>query len=224
MLLPRVLIIVFSIVFVTACKVRIVVPEGGSVSSDSGAFSCSSGKSCNISVVDLFFDETFRAVPASGYEFSKWKKRDRGFCGNKSEPCRLYTSGFAEYDNLIAFLESDAVFYLQPVFNKAGVTSCSVYAGNTPYCADGRWPTCTVTRKQAFQVTNGMTYDQVVELFGCDGSLASLSSDEYLGVHAAVYQWGDGINITIIVGFGVDEEGGYYGPSPVVGSLSVAGG
>jgi hypothetical protein len=123
--------VALAILMVASCKIRIVVPEGGSVTTSSGAYTCAAGKTCNIDVVDLFFDETFNAVPANGYEFSSWKKRAQGFCGGKSGPCRLYTSGFEGNEALMHFLENDEVFYLQPVFELTNVSMpAHLYAVN----------------------------------------------------------------------------------------------
>jgi ELWxxDGT repeat protein len=98
------------------CKVEITVPIGGNVITESGVYECSSGKKCTIDVYDIFFDETFVAVPDQGFSFAGWKKKDKGFCGGKDLPCHLFTTGFFEYDILMAILESDTKFYLTPVF------------------------------------------------------------------------------------------------------------
>ena len=180
----RIISLLLLCALVSSCKVRIVVPEGGSVKSSSGAYNCASGKTCNIDVVDIFFDETFTAVPASGYTFKSWKKRRKGFCGGKSKPCHLYTSGFAGNNPLMAFLESKEVFYLQPRFEKTSSSSCSLYAGNSGYCAEGTFPTCEPPRNQMLQILNGMTYEEVVKIAGCHPSLSALGSG------AAVYVWG----------------------------------
>jgi hypothetical protein len=122
--------IAVAALMITSCKIRIVVPEGGSVESQSGAYSCAAGKSCDIDVLDFFFDQTFVARPASGYEFKYWKKADRRFCGNTTAPCRVYTAGLNANRDLAtvmqSFFESDEVFYLQPVFEqKAIATGCT---------------------------------------------------------------------------------------------------
>ncbi|KAA1194086.1 hypothetical protein F0M18_01180 [Pseudohalioglobus sediminis] len=103
---------------VCACKVEIIVPEGGRVLTESGAYNCSEGKTCTIDVVDIFFDEVFQALPEEGYLFEGWKKRDNGFCGGKDEACSLSTKDFAGNDLLLAILESDETFFLQPVFSR----------------------------------------------------------------------------------------------------------
>lgn len=99
------------------CKIQIEVPEGGHVVTESGNYRCTAGNTCSIDVVDLFFDETFDGVATAGFQFTGWKKRDRGFCGGSDEPCRLFTSGFEGNEALMGFLErQDEVFFLEPQF------------------------------------------------------------------------------------------------------------
>ena len=114
--LLRLIIVASTVLTLASCKLRLVVPEGGSVETNSMAFSCASGKICTIDVVDIFFDETFVATAADGHQFTQWRKRDRGFCGGNSHPCHLFTSVFEGYDILMSVLESDEILYLEPVF------------------------------------------------------------------------------------------------------------
>lgn len=100
----------------TGCKIRIDVPSGGSISTQSGSLQCNAGQTCDVDVNDLFFDETFVATPAAGFRFRHWETRHRSFCGGNVQPCRLFTSGFAGNNTLLSFLESDEVFFLTPVF------------------------------------------------------------------------------------------------------------
>lgn len=109
-------IFICAVLFLTACKIEIVVPENGRVSTASGAYDCEPGETCTIDVVDLFFDETFVAEPAEGFAFQGWKKANKHFCGGSKQECRLLTSGFEGQDALLGILESDRVFSLIPVF------------------------------------------------------------------------------------------------------------
>jgi hypothetical protein len=88
---------------IAGCKLQTIMQPGGHVISESGNFS------------DVFFDETFRAVPDPGYTFVGWRQRLRGFCGDRNAPCRLTTTGFTNTD-LMSMLDTDTVFYLQPIF------------------------------------------------------------------------------------------------------------
>ena len=103
------------------CKLVIDVPEGGSVTTESGDYSCNEANSCDVNIVDFSFDQTFKAVPAEGYEFKGWKKKGRAFCAGSSSPCDISTIGLDENGELrevmLRFLESDdEEFYLEPVF------------------------------------------------------------------------------------------------------------
>lgn len=102
MTLKRLLLVALAI-SATACKVHITVPEGGKVVDANGATVCEAGQTCEIQVVDIFFDEEFTAMPADGFRFVHWDKVHRGFCGRKEEPCHLYTSAFEGQDALMAF-------------------------------------------------------------------------------------------------------------------------
>ncbi len=114
-----------AMVTLAACKIQVTVPEGGKVVTETENFSCASGNTCEISVVDVFFDETFVAVPEDGYTFRQWRKRDRGLCGGSDQPCRLFTAGFTGNDALLAFLRTDEVFYLAPVFETTDLSPIS---------------------------------------------------------------------------------------------------
>lgn len=111
------IVITLSTFLLGGCKIRIEVPEGGRVTTESGNYTCESGLVCEIDVVDLFFDETFSGDPASGYRFDSWLRRQRGLCGGSDEACRLFTSGFEGNDILMSFLNRpEEVFFLVPQF------------------------------------------------------------------------------------------------------------
>lgn len=112
----RLLFFVMMAAFLTACKIQIKVPTGGSVTNAGSTFVCGSGKTCSVDVIDLFFDETYSAKAESGFRFKNWKKKDRGLCGGANKPCHLFTSGFEGNSALMGFLERDEVFFLEPVF------------------------------------------------------------------------------------------------------------
>ena len=121
MTVTRWIVIAITALMIVSCRLKIIVPEGGNVTTASGAYNCNAGKTCKIDVVDLFFDETFIAEPSKGYKFKswkKWRKKRRGFCGGSSKPCRLHTPPFEGFPELMSFLESDEVFYLKPVFER----------------------------------------------------------------------------------------------------------
>jgi N-acetylneuraminic acid mutarotase len=110
--------IVAVLVVISACKIQISVPKDGKVQSESGSFSCGSNQDCEIEVNDVFFDQTFVAIPNNGYEFEGWKREAFYLCGGSTEPCHVYTSFFEGNDVLMGILESDDVWNLEPRFKK----------------------------------------------------------------------------------------------------------
>ena len=113
----RFVCLIFTAVLLSSCKIQITVPEGGRVESISGAYICESGDTCTIEVVDSFFDETFNAQPVPGFKFVAWRQKIAAFCGSSKRPCPLATTLFPGTP-LMSTLESDHVFYLEPVFGR----------------------------------------------------------------------------------------------------------
>jgi hypothetical protein len=129
---------------VIGCKLRITVPQGGHVTTESGGYDCAEGDVCTIDVVDIFFDEKFTAVPKSCYGFKSWVQYDSvfSFCGNSNGACLLNTKLFGSFEALMAILESDQMFFLQPEFEAE--TGCleeaveSTFAGDDSFRQDLR--------------------------------------------------------------------------------------
>ena len=111
----RWLMIVTVSALLAACRLEIVVPEGGKVTTVSGNYECLSGERCVIEVVDALFDETFIGVPDQGYSF-RWQRAPGAFCGGKQTDCRLSTVLFADNNALLGLLETDLVLFLKPKF------------------------------------------------------------------------------------------------------------
>jgi hypothetical protein len=111
-------LLLFAVGILSGCKLVVVVPEGGKVVTESGAYTCSSGKSCKIPVVDFFFKENFIAMPDEDYIFYHWGKATKHLCGKGTGSCELSTELFEEFPALVALLESDKEFYIRPIFLK----------------------------------------------------------------------------------------------------------
>ncbi|GAB5451860.1 MAG: hypothetical protein Hals2KO_21880 [Halioglobus sp.] len=111
------LLIAVALLALQGCKLDVKVPQGGKVVSADGSFVCEANETCSIDVVDLFFDQTFKAVPEHGYVFSGWRTKDGYLCGGESGPCALSTAGFEGNPELQAMLESEETFFLQPRFS-----------------------------------------------------------------------------------------------------------
>lgn len=116
----------------SACKVQIEVPEGGSITTSSGSINCAAGNVCSFDVTDVNFDEQFIAVPEEGFVFSGWSTKHRSFCGGKVDTCHLATSGFSGNQALINFLsKDDEVFYLAPTFKRTSTGFNSLFIGHS---------------------------------------------------------------------------------------------
>ena len=108
------------LLLVTGCRVVVVGGEGGVVSVASGSI-CTLANSCQIEVSDTDYDESFTAIADPGFEFSHWKNGPNGLFGDTREATvNLSTASFSGVQELLFFLNSDDVFYLEPVFVPEG--------------------------------------------------------------------------------------------------------
>jgi len=98
-----------------ACKIVIIVPEHGRVTSVNGE-ECLSGQTCVIEVTTTDYEDTFSGVPNPGYVFKRWTFKEGYFCGNRTTSCRLFTTAFVGIQPLLGILASDDDFFLEPVF------------------------------------------------------------------------------------------------------------
>ena len=109
---------VIVLLVLTGCRIEMRTPDTGAIATESGAHTCDTGTTCTLDVNDTHFNETFLPQAGDGYQFIGWKKKPRGLCGGKLEPCILSTENFGGNDVLIAILASDETFYLEPEFLK----------------------------------------------------------------------------------------------------------
>ena len=115
-LIIRAAVIAGLFVVLSACRIDITTPAGGAVTTESGEINCPALRTCSVEVSDTNFNETFIAVPAKGYQFIGWKKGFARLCGGSLQPCHIETAWFSDYENMMDFLESDEIMYLQPDF------------------------------------------------------------------------------------------------------------
>ncbi|MEM8942716.1 MAG: YHYH protein [Pseudomonadota bacterium] len=213
------------------CKIQVVAPQGASVVTRSGNYSCSAGNTCFIEVSNLLFDETFEVVPSDGYTFLSWRLRERGLCGGSADPCSLNTSGFADQEVLLAFLDSDEIFYLEAVVDNGTpwITNSESRAENIFENSSSLGvveDVQSVTSQDGFTVvaTNGIpNYDVVVD----DEILAALNSrplsarDFSAGVSTVaandIVQFGQDIGYASQTSGNCADTGGggYWPPGPV---------
>ncbi|MFV8817025.1 hypothetical protein [Haliea sp. E17] len=106
----------------SACKIVIHTPEYGYVDSVSGDYLCEAGNECTIDVSDTNFSEIFIAHSIDDErQFSHWRHKYPGetdiyLCGARNPQCLLATTRFDQFALLLAFLDSDKEFVIEPVF------------------------------------------------------------------------------------------------------------
>lgn len=110
-------------VLIAGCKLNLVVPTGGDVTSASGTRHCAGGTVCEFIIANSTFNESFTAVPRPGYVFSKWAD---GFqCGNSTNPvCTINNTGYVMGSNAAvdSYIQSGAYFYAMPLFSFVGIS------------------------------------------------------------------------------------------------------
>jgi hypothetical protein len=122
---------------IAGCKLTVHSPRSGHVVTESGTFNCPAGQTCSLDITDIFFDETFVAVSDfADYKFVGWRARNAYFCGGSLKPCRLFTAGFEGNDDLLALLESDWEFFLEPVFERSDVARLEYRESSLPKVED----------------------------------------------------------------------------------------
>ena len=156
------LLAVGATVFLAACKIEVTVQEGGIVSSED--YVINAGQTVVIDVSDLFFEQTFTAQAAPGYEFSSWLRAPRHFCGNTSAPCELRTGADFASGPLASILASDQIFFLTPTFVCVDDAVCGA-SGTTDIAGrvggDDVFPNATVTA-----TVNGVAVNAVADSLG----------------------------------------------------------
>jgi len=104
--------------FTVACKLAVIVVEGGEVQS-TGSGTCVAGVVCIVEVTDTSFSETFRAVPGASWYFHKWNSGNRFLCGGSADPeCLMSFEGAENSAPITELVASSEVFFLMPVFKQ----------------------------------------------------------------------------------------------------------
>jgi len=123
--------------FMTACKLAVIVVEGGEVQSVASGI-CTEGAICIHQVGDTSYAETFTAIPNPGWVFKKWNSGNGFFCGDSTEPECVISAQIAEGNELIEYIiASDTTFYTMPIFVPSPpITDTVTFNGNVWAQAD----------------------------------------------------------------------------------------
>jgi hypothetical protein len=112
----KLLVILSTFLVLQACKLAVIVVEGGEVQSI-GSGTCPESTICVHQVSDTSFSETFTAVPDSGWAFVKWNAGGGFFCQGSTDPACVVSSVGTEGDASIeALIASNKTFYIMPIF------------------------------------------------------------------------------------------------------------
>jgi hypothetical protein len=107
---------------VAGCKLAVIVPSGGDVTSGSGTRNCAGGSLCEFNITEDNFDETFTASPRPGYVFTKWQKGDNFQCSDSTNPnCRISNAGVSVIDGVLGIIAGGKIYYAMPLFDFVGI-------------------------------------------------------------------------------------------------------
>jgi uncharacterized repeat protein (TIGR02543 family) len=121
--LSKALVILTVFGLATGCKLALMVPAGGEVTSASTTRDCdggSGGKFCtfDIASASLPFSESFTAIAKPGYQFVKWQTGNDFRCPGSTNPVCTVTLGNDIVGAVI--LAAYETGYLMPVFKDVG--------------------------------------------------------------------------------------------------------
>ena len=109
------LLLLVAAVLLSGCRLEVIVPEGGRVTSASGNLDCNAASTCQKDITDGNFEETFTAVPNTGYRFAGWGTETQKRCTGPTDSCTLSLRALPiSIRNRV--LSSDSVIRLRPIF------------------------------------------------------------------------------------------------------------
>lgn len=124
------LVVVAASGLVSACKVAVVVVEGGAVTSTFSG-SCTATNICIHEISNSDFTETFTAVPQPDWRFVRWNSGGDFLCEDEtSTQCLVSTVGTEGNSAIEAIIASDKTYYIMPVFEYVGASLTDVVFAN----------------------------------------------------------------------------------------------
>jgi hypothetical protein len=118
----KLLLLISIAALMTACKLAVIVVEGGEVQATEGgeltvSDICMEGTICIVEVNDTNFNMKFYAIPDAGWYFEKWNSGDRLFCADSTTlGCKLSLTAAKGNAGIETLVASPETFYLMPVF------------------------------------------------------------------------------------------------------------
>jgi hypothetical protein len=162
--LIRLLTLAGLILLTSGCKLAVINIEGGYVDSATGGRDCRGANVCLHEVTDDTFVETFTAVPDPLWQFVRWNSGGNFVCADSTDPvCVVSTAGTAGIPAIQSVIDSDAVYYLMPVFELIPGTPIT----QTVTVAGVEWA-------QPSLFTN-LTWDEIAAICAADPCAGSLN-------------------------------------------------
>ena len=105
------------------CKLAVLVPTGGDVTSQSGTRNCVGGSLCEHNITATTFNESFTALAKPGYVFSKWHAGPGFLCADSVNPKCVVNNTTLPFGNagIDAVIAGDSFYYVMPLFNFVGI-------------------------------------------------------------------------------------------------------
>lgn len=119
----RYLLLSSVFLIITGCKLAVMVPSGGDVTSASNTRNCPGGSLCEHNITDSTFNESFTAVAKPGYVFTKWNTGAGFLCGDSTNPtCVIESTWFSPGNAALDALFAGGMFvYAMPLFEFVGI-------------------------------------------------------------------------------------------------------
>lgn len=119
--LTKHLSLLVTVGLLASCKISVLVPEGGSVSS-AGSATCNNvtaGQACVIDVPDTNFGTQFIALPDPFFVFDHWYDAPGFLCAGSTTPsCIADNTVAANVPIVEAFVATKQALYIMPVFKR----------------------------------------------------------------------------------------------------------
>jgi hypothetical protein len=107
------LLVLALIAALPACKLAVLVDEGGDVEANVSGFDCDEFNNCVFIIEDTSFNVAFTAIPKADFQFSHWQGGPRYLCPGSPNPTCALDAGVPGIENEVA---SDKTYSLRPVF------------------------------------------------------------------------------------------------------------
>ncbi|MDG1314621.1 MAG: S8 family serine peptidase [Flavobacteriaceae bacterium] len=170
------LLVVLVTLTLVGCRLEIIVPEGGRVTSASGNYNCDEASTCQADITDGDFEETFTALPNAGYRFVSWSKTQSNVCEGVGGSCKLSLRALP-FSLRNRILNSSSVGRLVPVFEATDAPQEVSVSGGLNVLEVAIIDTDTNNPENSFASNNSIELAQVLPNPGAAGGYMNLPGE-----------------------------------------------